>query len=312
MCWKAVAAPVKAPTAPKAPPAPRIGTAASVQVAQKDAQINSIFSPYIGSRPSASNPGVLKYYNKQTGQGFSTPQDLYNFASSLGAGVIGSFDQLHAPVNIQAGAQNAQLAPNSNQSFAQGAGYAGLTPDEYIKLIQQQNQITPDQLSQINQGLGIPDLAQQTFTPPSQTSVDFYNQLYGSAGLADIKQKIQDLNQQVAQRQQDFLDAQGTINENPFLSEASRVGRVSRLNDKAQAEINNLLQQQQQYQTLYQNGLGEINNVVAAHTQDFTTQQQLNSQKLTYLLAQAEQQKSALQTQKPASRLSVSSRLLTS
>lgn len=293
-------APVQAPAAPKAPVAPTYQPA-PIQVAQPDTQINSIFSPFIGSRPSVSSPGTLEYYNKQTGQGFSDPQDLYSFASSLGAGVIGSFDQLHAPVNsgtVGPQIQNVQSANlNPNQQIAQNSGTAGLTPDEYLKLIQTNTNLTPDQIAQIQQGLGIPDLANQTFQPPQQNTVDFYNQLYGSTGLADVKQRILDLNNQIAQRQQNFLDAQGTINENPFLSEASRVGRVSRLNDKAQAEINNLLTQQQEYQTLYQNGLGEINNVVAAHTQDFTTQQNLNSQKLTYLLAQAEQQKTALQAQ---------------
>ena len=284
-------------TAPKPAPAPIAPIApTSVQVVQPDTQINPLFSPYIGSRPSASNPGVLEYYNKQTGQGFSSPQELYSFASSLGGGVIGNFNQLHAPVaNTQVSSY--QPVTNPQQTTAQNAGTAGLTPAEYLSLIQQQNQITPDQLKQIQDNLGIPALAQQAFAPPQQNTVDFYNQLYGSSGLSDVKQKILDLNAQVAKAQQNFLDAQGTINENPFLSEASRVGRISRLNDKAQAEINNLLQQQQQYQTIYQNGLGEINNVVQAHTQDFTTQQTLNSQKLTYLLAQAEQQKSALQAQ---------------
>src|SRR5437870_4031381 len=56
--------------------APRLVSSrpAAVQVAQPDSQINSIFENHIGSRPSASNPGVLEYYNKDTGQGFSNEQ----------------------------------------------------------------------------------------------------------------------------------------------------------------------------------------------------------------------------------------------
>lgn len=288
-----------APKAPVAPAAPR-PTVSSIQVAQPDAQINSIFSPYIGSRPSASNPGTLEYYNKQTGQGFANPQALYSFASTLGAGIVNSFNQLHASVNsgtVGPQVQDIQSANlgNPNQSIASGAGSAGLSVDDYLKLIQSGTALTPDQITAIQSQLGIPEAASSAFAQPAQGSVDFYNQLYGSAGLADVKQRILDLNSQVAQRQQNFLDAQGTINENPFLSEASRVGRVSRLNDKAQAEINNLLQQQQQYQTLYQNGLGEINNVVQAHTQDFQTNQQLNAAKLTYLQGLAEKQATATQ-----------------
>jgi hypothetical protein len=265
-------------------------------VAQPDAQINSIFSPHIGSRASASNPGVLEYYNKQTGQGFSNAQDLYSFASTLGAGVIGSFDQLHAPVNGSFNTQVQSYAPaDNNQTIAQNAGNAGLTPDEFIKLIQNQNGLTPEEQQSIYDRLGIPALAEQAYTPPKQNTVDFYNQLYGSSGLADVKQRILDLNKQIAQRQQNFLDAQGTINENPFLSEASRVGRVSRLTDKANAEIHNLINEQTQYQSVYQNGLGEINNVVTAHGTDVSNTQTLNANHLTYLLGQAEKQATAQQ-----------------
>src|SRR5579885_1227132 len=84
-----VTAPAPTPVTPVKPVQPATPISAStVQVAQPDSQINSFFSPFIGSRPSASNPGVLEYYNKQTGQGFSSPQDLYNFASTLGAGTV--------------------------------------------------------------------------------------------------------------------------------------------------------------------------------------------------------------------------------
>src|SRR5438309_2000629 len=57
---------------------------APVPQPQQPAQVtplNSLFDPYIGSRPSPANPGVLEYFNKQTNQGFSTPQQLFNFAS---------------------------------------------------------------------------------------------------------------------------------------------------------------------------------------------------------------------------------------
>lgn len=280
-------------------PAPTVtATPIRTPVAQPDTQINSIFSPFIGSRPSGVNPGVLEYYNKQTGQGFSSPQDLYSFASTLGAGVINSFDQLHAPVGSSPtfNPQVQDIQPiDQNQTIASNAGTAGLSVDDYLNLVKAGTQLTPEQVNDLQSKLGIPQAAAAAFAPPQQSSVDFYNQLYGSAGLADVRQKILDLNTQVAKAQQDFLDAQGVINENPFLSEASRVGRISRLNDKAQAQINNLINQQTQYQTLYQNGLTEINNLVAAHGTDVTNIQTLNANHLTYLLAQAETQSAALQ-----------------
>src|SRR6266404_4829391 len=66
---------ITAPAAPQAPAAPRaLAAPRPVQTAQPT-PLNSIFDPHIGTRPSPSNPGVLEYYNKQTGQGFSNPQD---------------------------------------------------------------------------------------------------------------------------------------------------------------------------------------------------------------------------------------------
>lgn len=38
-------------------------------------------SSLIGQRPSSSNPGVTEYYNTQTGQGFSSPQQLADFVN---------------------------------------------------------------------------------------------------------------------------------------------------------------------------------------------------------------------------------------
>jgi hypothetical protein len=284
------AAPVRT-TPTLAAPKPSYG--APVQTAQPDTQINSIFSSFIGSRPSPSNPGVLEYYNKQTGQRFSSADQLYSFASTLGAGPINSFTQLHAPVAQAQQPAYQQPAATPQQTVAQNSGTAGLSVDDYLKLIQQQNQLTPDQITKIQEGLGIPAAAQAAYAPPSQSTVDFYNSAYQSSGLNAVKQQIQTLNDQINKRQQDFVTAQSVLNENPFLSEASRVGRISRLNDKAQQEIGNLVNQQAQYQQLYQNGIGEVNNLVTAHTTDFTQNTSQNQAHLQFLLTQAATQSQA-------------------
>jgi len=111
------------------------------------------------------------------------------------------------------------------------------------------------------------------------------------------EQKIQDLNTQIEKAKADYLTATGNVNENPWLSEASRVGRISRLDQQAQQEINNLLSEQSQYQDIYKNGLAEINNVVTLHSNDFQTNQQLNTAKLNYLLGLAEKTATATQAQ---------------
>ena len=267
--------------------------------------LNSIFNPYIGTRASASNPGVLEYFNKQNGQGFSNPTDLFNYASGLGAGQISSFNQLHAPVqttqqngNFYGTTPNTTPAGSGNfaQQVAQGAGTAGLSPADLASIASGSSVLSPDELNAIRAGLGItPESINQIFAPPTQNTQDFYTQAYNSAGLLDIKQKWSDLNDQINQERTDLTTAQGNVNENPFLSEASRTGRLNRLDTQANANINNLIDQQSQLKDLYTQGLSEVEALTTKHAADFQTAQSLNASKLNFLLGLAETNATAQQ-----------------
>jgi len=254
-----------------------------------------LFDPYIGTRASAVNPSVLEYYNKATNIGFDNPDHHNQNASQVAGTPITSFSQLHAPVHTLQGANqggNGINLTDPNQQIAGGAGSAGLSPTDYQNLAQAENPLTQDQVNAILQGLGIPTLEQQTFTLPQQNTQDLYNQAYGAANLGDLKAKIAAITDEINQRKNDYVQAQGAVNENPFLDEASRTGRIGRLNDQAGKYINNLISQQGQLQDLYDKGVSEVNGVVTRHTNDFTLAQQTNTAKLNYLLQKAEQQKS--------------------
>lgn len=188
-----------------------------------------------------------------------------------------------------------------NQALAQAAARAGLSLDDYLKL--NSPTVTPEEKAQIRQSLGIDQLEQSVFSPPAKNTEQLYTDAYTQAGLADVKAKIQTLFDQINKAQNDFTDASGVVNENPFLSEASRVGRISRLNDKAQAQITNLTNQLGQLQDLYNNGVNEVNSLVSRQTTDFSANQSLNAQKLQYLLQKAEGQVTDLQTSKSATAL---------
>lgn len=177
-----------------------------------------------------------------------------------------------------------------NQALAQAAGKAGLGLDDFIKLLSSSNRVSADEENQIRKNLGIDTLEQQVFSAPSKTTEQLYTEAYSSAGLADLKAKIADLDNQIADKKQQFTDAQGTINENPFLSEATRVGRIKRLNDQAEATISNLIEQQNQYTNLYNSGLNEVHDLVTRYTTDFNTSQDFNQKKLNYLEQKAQEQ----------------------
>src|SRR5216684_7624820 len=228
---------------PATQPAPQPPAQQQGQQAQP-VQLNSIFSPHIGTRASQVNPTQLEYFNKQTGQGFSTEQQALTFASGLGAGQVTSLDQLQAPVNSQQ-STNGQQIPSSdpNKQLAGVAGNAGLSVDDFLKLAQANSALTPEDIAAIRKSLGIDQASAAAFAPPAQSTVDLYNQAYGSAGLGDIKNQVKALSSQIAQQQNDYADAVASINENPFLDEASRVGRQNTLATQAQQKISNLQQE---------------------------------------------------------------------
>lgn len=173
-----------------------------------------------------------------------------------------------------------------SQQIAQYAGAAGLDPAGLATLLG----LTPEERNGIYANLGINALADQVFSPPSQSTQQVYQTAYNSAGLSDIKSKFQALQDTINAKSQELNAAIGKVNENPWLSEASRIGRARNLQELAQGEIANLVSQAQQYADLYNQGLSEVERVVGYNTQDFQNNQQINAAKLQYLQQQAEQQ----------------------
>jgi hypothetical protein len=130
----------------------------------------------------------------------------------------------------------------------------------------------------------IDQLSKQIFStvPPSQQKL--YEEAFNASGLATIRTTLEDLNKRIAAKQEAYTSKEGDINENPFLSEASRIGRLRRLEEQKQAEIGNLLDQYKQYTDLYNNGINEINDSVARQVGDFNTTRQIGTEELNFLL----------------------------
>ena len=116
------------------------------------------------------------------------------------------------------------------------------------------------------------DALSQLSTPSSDTE-KFYNDAYAAAGLNDLSNKI-------ASRQSDLNTATGKINDNPWLDEASRVGRVRNLTTLANADIKNL-------QAEYNTKLQSVHDLVTQHADELKTTTANNKAKLVLLESQA-------------------------
>lgn len=231
------------------------------------------YAKYVQTRPSSVNPGVLEYFNPTNQQGFSTPEEVYRHLQSTTGQSVNDLGQL----------------TDHGGDTAKYAGQSGLNLDDYLKLAGGSASVSGDERNKVNADLGIPDIYKQLFTPAPATQ-DIYNNAYKSAGLGDLKKSIEAKLAEVNRIQSAYTGKGGKINENPWLSDASRTGRLRQLDDQRLQEIGNLANELKSIQDLYGNGINEVNSVVGRTTQDFSNNQQLNQMKLQYLQQQAEQQ----------------------
>lgn len=182
--------------------------------------------------------------------------------------------------------------------LARRAGEAGLSLSEYQSLMQSQNSVSKEETDAIANELGITALEGEVFKKPAESTQKMFEKAYDVAGLSDIKAKIQKINDDIDKDRADLTEAIGAIDENPFLTETSRVGRGKRVLDQAESIINNKLAQAKTLQDLYDDGIGEITKMIERNTADFGQNQLIDQAKLNYLVKKAEIQATQLENKK--------------
>jgi hypothetical protein len=185
-------------------------------------------------------------------------------------------------VNL-AGAKTPEELNPQNQ-MAADAARAGMSASEYMAL----NTLSKEESDRLANELGITDTENALFKRPSETTEALYTRLYDTTGLGDLKTQISTIMKEVNTERQTALEALGQVNENPWLSEKSRVGRGKRLLEQLEARIGNRLNEIERLNSLYTMGMGEIDRVIQRRTADFTQDQTVNTAKLNYLNAKME------------------------
>lgn len=168
--------------------------------------------------------------------------------------------------------------PTDYSSLFKQAGGAGVNLGDLSKIITPPQDETQKIKDDLARGYGydsFDSFTKDIFTKPSKTTEQFYNEAYTAAGLPDL------INQLTTKKNQ-LNSATGNINENPWLDEANRVGRVKRLQELANSDIGNL-------QGEYELKLNQVHDLIQQHSQDFANNQALNETRLNYLLQQAQE-----------------------
>lgn len=174
------------------------------------------------------------------------------------------------------------------KSLAEQAGKAGMTLDEYLDLVNRSNAPTKEESDAIRNKLGIPDLIDDVFSKPEKSTTELYKELYDLGGLSDVKESVKKLDAEIAQKRADLVTATGELYNNPWISQATRQGRLGNLQRIALADIENSIAQKEQYLSLYDQGISEIEKSIVRSQYDTGLESDLSVAKLNYLLTEAE------------------------
>lgn len=292
---------------------------AAQQASQKAAGLNDIFTPF-----NQMNIGKIKTY---TADNFYTPlapqvpagvtqvqQPLPRSAAPVAAqatrAAVANLNVIPervafsptgaAPVAAQTATSTAQPAALQSATqditaLAQQAGQAGMSLDAYMGLLEKGNTPTLSQNDAIRTKLGIPNLVDEAFKKPDTTQIDRYRSLYSDAGLGSVKEKIAELDASIAKKRQDLNAATGELNNNPWISQGTRQGRLKNLQELAFADINNDIDSKNAYLQQYNDGVGQIEKMLSLDSADQQANRQLTVDKLNYLLNEAERQAGGIQ-----------------
>lgn len=180
------------------------------------------------------------------------------------------------------------------KDLATRAGQAGLSLGDYISLVNQNAQLNSTESEAIRKGLGIDAQTEKVFSAPKESLTQVYDRLYKEIGLSDVKTKIAELDASLTKKREDFTKVEGDIKNNPWLSSASRRGRLANAAELALADIGNDLDARQQYLDLYSQGVGELESKLGYTISDRNLTREIDTEKLNFLLSEAER-KSGLQ-----------------
>ena len=142
---------------------------------------------------------------------------------------------------------------------------------------------SPEEVATLAKPARIKELEQLAFAAPPKTWEEIFTEAYDTSGLKNIKTRIKKFDDKITKIKDDLVSAEGKINENPWLTETGRVGRVKRLYDMAQKEINNLVEQRKSLVEEYKTGVSSAEKVAEKALGEWEKQTKLYKTELDYL-----------------------------
>ncbi len=98
-------------------------------------------------------------------------------------------------------------------------------PAEYVKAMTVPTKTEEEARKEVYTKYGISELEAGAFAAPTQTFETIYKKAYEESGLADIKTKMETKQTEINKATEDYNTELGKLNEDPWISEARRVGK---------------------------------------------------------------------------------------
>lgn len=175
-------------------------------------------------------------------------------------------------------------------SLVEQAGQLGFDPDFVAQLTSAltgptEGEKTAVELQQeLIDKYGIDDVAEKFSKQPEKTFEEIFESAYSTLGLTDLRADIDKLRGEIADAEADRDEAIGEERENPWLSQATLVGRVSRIEDKAEAKLNRLVNQLTLADTLFERGKDDAESIATRSLNQFAQQREFAKEELDFLM----------------------------
>lgn len=176
------------------------------------------------------------------------------------------------------------LAPDINpadrNNYALQAGYTGW--EDYLNNANKERQGGGGTNASIGGGVGMSGFSGIGAAASTPDLKSIYDNLYNTSGIKESEASLAALTKKLTDRQQAAADAAAKINDNPFYSEGTRVGRIAKLNEIANADQAVMLNEQKSLSDQIATKKADIETALNIQTKQFD----LNSAAATQALNQ--------------------------
>lgn len=150
---------------------------------------------------------------------------------------------------------------------------------------------TPEEAKELIKPKRIAELERIAFAPPPRSFEEIFEEAYKAAGIETLKKKIEDIDTKILETTRKLHEGEARIQENPWLSEAGRVGRIRRLYEMAKKDIDLLLEERKMEAERYKTGLEQAQKTAEWTLKAWEKQQAVRQKELEYLIKKGEEDK---------------------